>query len=326
MKRLLAAAFAVLLSAGLAGCKKLQTTIIDGTGLGTTYHIVVRGHIAQEELRTLVDSLMETADDSYSIFNPNSLLSRLNRGETNVADNHIVQCLELARYVSEQSGGLYDVTVKPLVQAWGFTGQEGQLNPNLDSIMPYIGYKKVSVEGLTIHRPRGLQIDLNSIAKGYTVDLIAREIATRGAENYLVEVGGEIACRGTNAKGKPWTVGIDRPEEGNYAPGQDIVSVVSLTNAGLATSGNYRNFRIDENGKVISHTINPLTGYPERNDMLSATIIAPTCAIADAYASMMMLIGSERAIEFLENSTDLKGELLFSNHKGRMLRFSTIEE
>jgi thiamine biosynthesis lipoprotein len=242
--------------------------------------------------------LDKEAKASMSIFDEGSLLSRVNRNETDSLDQHIIYCLELARKVTAQSGGYYDVTVAPLVEAYGFAGKDRTLKVNVDSLMEFVGVEKLRIEGgrLVKSDPR-VRIDFNSIAKGYVVDMAAEELESMGIEEYLVDIGGEVRCQGRNPKGGAWRVGIETPYDGNDTPGESIQQVISLTDCAMATSGNYRRFYIDEQGNKVAHTIDPRTGKSAVTDLLSATVIAPTCAEADAYGTMFMAMGAERAIE-----------------------------
>jgi thiamine biosynthesis lipoprotein len=237
-----------------------------------------------------------------SIFDRSSLLSRINRGETAVADDHIIHCVEVAQKVSQISDGAYDITIKPLVEAFGFAGKNPNFKVNVDSLLQFVGYEKLSVEGLEIRKsdPR-VRIDLNSIAKGYTVDLAAQLVESTGCENYLVDIGGEIYCRGTNPRGEAWGVGIETPFEGNFSlAGEHITTVVKVSEVGMATSGNYRNFRTDSEGNKYTHIINPRTGENTSSSLLSATVLAENCALADAYGTMFISLGLERSIEVAE--------------------------
>lgn len=306
------------LSAILCGCvsKGDVATTFDGFALGTSYHIVVRSDRAVD-LSSQIDSLLDVANRSMSIYSDSSLISRINRNETDSVNRFIADCIELAAGVSRESDGLYDITVKPLSEAWGFAAREKSKNPNIDSLLQFVGYEKVTVQnGKIVKQNPGTQLDLNSIAKGYIVDLVAEFIGNQGIENYLVEIGGEINCRGMNPKGKPWGVAIDQPIDGNYSPGDSIQVVLEITDVGLATSGNYRRFYIDESGRKIAHTINPKTGRSEISNLLSATIIAKNCALADAYGTMMMAVGLDRAKQILSDRDDILGYLIYSDEQG----------
>ena len=274
------------------------STTLRGEALGTFYQITAKGSLS-ESFPERLDSLLGVINRSMSIFDKGSLLSRINRGETDQADEHIIYCIDLAHTVSELSDGAYDITVKPLVEAFGFAGKRGNYAINTDSLLQFVGYCKLSHDGLRIIKadPR-VQIDLNSIAKGATVDMVARLVESEGITDYLVDIGGEIFCRGTNAYGKPWGVGVETPFEGNFSlTGEHVTKVIRVSDIGMATSGNYRNFRTDSLGNKYTHIINPRTATSTTSNLLSATVLAESCALADAYATMFITLGLERSVE-----------------------------
>lgn len=277
------------------------TTTLRGEALGTFYQITVKGSLS-EAFPERLDSLLAVINKSMSIFDKESLLSRINRGETDTADEHIIYCIDLAHKVSSISDGAYDITVKPLVEAFGFAGKDPNYRINTDSLLQFVGYEKLSHEGLRIVKadPR-VQIDLNSIAKGATVDMVARLVESEGVGDYLVDIGGEIFCRGTNAYGKPWGVGVETPFEGNFSlTGEHVTKVLRVSNVGMATSGNYRNYRTDSLGNKYTHIIDPRTASSTTSNLLSATVLAESCALADAYATMFITLGLERSVEVAE--------------------------
>ncbi len=284
-----------------AGCRKVDAPYaeVDGEMLGTFVHVSARTALPSSELYARVKAIDAEMKRSMSIFDDESLLSRINRGETDSVDNHIKFNLELAGRVNAESDGAYDVTVKPLVEAYGFAGKDRSRTVNVDSIMQFVGFGKVRVEGdrLAKDDPR-IQLDFNSIAKGYTVDAVARMLREAGIDDYLVDIGGEVSCSGKNPKGDAWRVGVETPFDGNDIPGSHVQQVISLSDCALATSGNYRRYYIDDRGRKVAHTIDPSTGLSAVTDLLSATVAAATCAEADAYGTMFMALGKERAIEY----------------------------
>ena len=286
----------------MAGCGKTPTvTRLQGRALGTIYNITVVGELP-EEFSHRLDSLFGEANRSMSIFDKGSLLSRINRGEEQVADRHIIRCVEEALRVSALSDGAYDITIGPLVEAFGFAGKDPNYTIPVDSLLEFVGYKKIRLEGDCILKsdPR-VRIDLNSIAKGYTVDLAASLIEEYGFKNYLVDIGGEIVCRGTNPQGQRWGIGVETPFEGNYSTtGEHITTIVRISGVGMATSGNYRNFHTDPNGNKFTHIIDPRTGQNTASSLLSATVIAPSCMTADAYGTMFIALGLEASREVAE--------------------------
>lgn len=227
----------------LAACGRPAGTAetVEGFALGTVYKVTVSDK-APDSLREKVEGICAAADSSMSVFNPRSLLSRINRNETDSLNEDIIRNIELARSVSELSGGKYDITVQPLVDAYGFIDGRQAAEVNVDSLLRYVGYEKITIrEGRLVKQYPEIQIGLNSIAKGYTVDKIARMLEQEGASDYLVNVGGEIFCRGVNPSGERWHIAIDTPYEGNYLPGASTSTVINVSEAGIATSGNYRN-------------------------------------------------------------------------------------
>ena len=291
---LVAAAAAVL----LAGCGgRAEYTTVDGVMLGTTLHVVadVRNTTPQELYRAIMD-LDREAKASMSIFDEGSLLSRLNRNETDSVDRHIAFNLHLADSIGALSDGRYDVTVKPLVEAWGFAGKQAEAHPNLDSLLTFVGRDKVHIEnGRLVKADPRVQLDFNSVAKGYTVDLLAGLVEGFGAENYIVDIGGEVRCRGVNRQGDPWRIGVETPFDGNMSDGDYLQRRIRLTGGGLATSGNYRRFYLDADGNKVAHTLDPRTGRSVLSRLLSVTVVAPTCAEADALGTMFLALGADDA-------------------------------
>lgn len=274
-------------------------TTVEGVMLGTSLRVVadVEG-IGAQELYAAVMELDREAKASMSIFDEHSLLSRLNRNETDSVDRHIAACLHLADSIGALSGGYYDVTVKPLVEAWGFAGKEALRQPNIDSILVFVGRDKVRIEnGRLVKTDPRVQLDFNSVAKGYMVDLLAALVERFGTRNYLVDIGGEVRCRGVNAHGDPWRIGVETPFDGNLSDGRYLQKRIRMTGGGLATSGNYRRYYLDDRGRKVAHTIDPHTGRSALSRLLSVTVAAPTCAEADALGTMFLAMGADEALE-----------------------------
>ena len=311
----------VVIVALAAGCKSAQVDgnyvkMETGFALGTHYNCTV--NMADTTgLRWAMDSLFAGVSASMSVFDPNSLLNRLNRNETDSLDSHIAHCIETAGKVSRVCGGEYDITLKPVIDAWGFNGGVPGGRPNLDSLMQFVGHDKIRIaEGRLVKADQRTQIDLNSVAKGYAVDLLAELVEGRGATDYLVEVGGEIVCKGVNGRGMGWTVGVDKPIENNILGG-DYQAVLELGEGAMATSGNYRRFYTDPEGNKIVHTVSGRTGEARPGDLLSATVVADKCAAADAWATMLMTVGNERARELLDSHNEVEGYLIYMNEQGK---------
>lgn len=307
MKRILTAFAALVLAACGAGKRYV---ISDGAAIGTTFHICAElgGGASAADIYSAMKEVEREARASMSIFDEGSLLNRINRGETDSIDEHIARNFAIARTVGELSGGRYDITVKPLTEAWGFAAREGDERPNLDSLLRLVGADKWHVEGGRVVKadPR-VQFDLNSVAKGYTVDMAAQRLEAMGAENYIVEIGGEVRCRGVNPSGELWRIGIDTPFEGNMSPGASMSGAVVLNDRALATSGNYRRFHTTADGRKIVHTIDPRTGEGAVSRLLSATVTAATCAEADALATMFLVLGDGEACRMASEMRDTVG-------------------
>ena len=299
LKKGICGALAAIVTVAFWGCGGCPAYVsVDGVMLGTTLHVVadVRG-VSPQELYAAAMELDREAKASMSIYDSASLLSRLNRNETDSVDRHIAFNLHLADSIGALSDGRYDVTVKPLVEAWGFAGKERVERPNVDSILEFVGREKVRVEnGRLVKEDPRVQLDFNSIAKGYTVDLLAALVEKYGAENYIVDIGGEVRCRGVNRQGNPWRIGIETPFDGNMSNGEYLQKRVRLHDGGLATSGNYRRFYLDGEGNKVAHTIDPRTGRSAVSCLLSVTVAASTCAEADALGTMFLAMGADDAL------------------------------
>jgi thiamine biosynthesis lipoprotein len=270
---------------------------VEGQMLGTFMQVSARTSRSSAEVYSLMMQIDSMAKLSMSIFDEQSLLSRLNNNLTDEVDEHIAYCLDLSRRVSEQSGGLYDVTVAPLVEAYGFAAKDRQVKVNVDSLLDFVGIDKLRIEdGRLVKTDDRVRIDFNSIAKGYVVDMAARALEEWGMTDYLVDIGGEVRCSGVNAKGGAWRVGVETPFDGNNTVGAYVQQVISLSNCSMATSGNYRRYYLDDEGRKVAHTIDPRTGRSAVTQLLSATVVAPTCAEADAYGTMFMAMPLEQAI------------------------------
>ena len=326
--RFLTILVAVLL-VGCGGNNRPQYRTIDGSMLGTTYHIIAQTERSEMDIFGEMQRINEEAIASMSIFTPTSLLSRINSNEVDEVDIHIARNIEIAAKVNALTPR-YDITVKPLVDAYGFAAKNREAKPNIDSLIQFVGFSKFRLENRRIVKedPR-LQLDLNSVAKGYVVDLIAEWLDEQGSENYIVEVGGEIRAKGLNSKGIAWRVGVDTPFDNNNTPGAHQQRVVQISGSALATSGNYRRFYYHAEGERISHTLNPQTGHSHTTTLLSATVIAPRCATADALATAFMASDEADAIAMAEHLRDsVQVYFVLAPEKGqeKYREFSTLVE
>ncbi len=291
--------------------------------MGSYYQVTYLGD-SIPTLKQEIDSLLDAYNLELSAWVPTSVLSAFNRSESGVdltGTLHFINNLELARRVSLETGGAYDPTVAPLVNYWGFgTGKRRETSEvimaEVDALLPLVGLDNVKLEGkqLTKTKP-GVQLDLNASAKGYGVDLISQLLTTRGRPNHLIDVGGEFRAGGTKY-GRPWNVAIRLPDEDRGKIAQAGTLPLSEGQA-IATSGNYLNYyKVD--GETFSHTINPKTGLVERNRLLSASVLAPDCATADAYATACMVVGPDRALALVNARPDLEGYFLVRGEDGTL--------
>ena len=317
----------VIIALLLAGCSSVSYKTVDGAMLGTTYHIVAETELTTEAIFAKMQQINGEANGSMSIFNPASLLSRINRNETDSVDCHIARNIEVASRVNALSPR-YDITVKPLVDAYGFAAKNREKSPNVDSLIQFVGFSKFRLEGgRIVKQDSRVQIDLNSVAKGYTVDIVAEWLEEQGCQNYIVEIGGEIRSKGVNRRGVAWRVGVDTPFDNNNEPGKYQQRIVSISGRALATSGNYRRFYYNDKGERISHTINPLTGHSQTTSLLSATVLAPNCALADALATMFMASDEQSAIEIAERLRDsVEVYFVLADGGEKYREFSTLTE
>jgi FAD:protein FMN transferase len=302
----------------LSGCKApLAYVYNEGFIYGTIYHIVYDSP-GGKNLQPLIDKKLKEFELTFSTFNKESVISKINQNLPVTPDKYFITCFKKSEEVSENSNGAFDITVAPLVNAWGFgfTKKEHVTQSMIDSLLKFVGYKKVKlVNGQIIKEIPGIMLDMSAISKGYTCDLIGYFLKEQGCKNYMVEIGGEIAAHGVNAKGNPWAIGISKPEENASIDNKEIQAIVQLPDKGLATSGNYRNFYV-ENGKKYAHTIDPKTGYPVQHSLLSATVLAEDCMTADGYATAFMVLGLEKGIELAKKLPGVEVYFIYSDETG----------
>ena len=264
-----------------------------------------------------IDSIFREVDNAVSLWNENSIIRKVNRNEDVVVNQIFKDNFEWARKASEFSDGAFDATIGPLVSAWGFHyKKELEMTPEMvDSIRQLVGYQKVKiVDDRVMKENPNMTLDFNAVAQGYTTDLIGKFLETRGIENYLVDVGGEIMARGTKPNGEQWTIGIEKPAE-NFDSERSVQIKIQLKDKGIVTSGNYRKY-IEKDGVRYSHSIDPKTGYPVEQNLLSATIIADNAAWADCLATICMLVGKEKASKLLETQDGVEAYFIFVDEDG----------
>lgn len=267
----------------------------EGVVFGTIYHIIYE---SDKDFILEIDSVLNDFDASLSSYNKNSIISKVNRNEPVILDHYFTFLFKKAIECSKKTGGAFDITVTPLIDAWGF-GSGKKLNEvtakMVDSLLQYVGMDKVVLkDGKIIKENPEITLNVNAIAKGYGTDVVADYLENKGLKNYLIEIGGEIRTLGKNEKGNVWTTAVNKPIDDNKNINMELENeVILMPNGAMATSGNYRNFYI-ENGKKYAHTINPITGYPVEHKLLSATVCMPTCLEADAFATAFMVLGLEK--------------------------------
>ncbi len=318
----------LLLSGGCSG--NAPYVRIEGFAQGGTYHVIcrpVRG-LGEQTLRAEIDSRLLAIDFTLSGYNKGSLLSRLNAGEDLPLNDLFIGCFNRSKEIWAETDGAFDPSAAPLFDLWGFgfSNKGTVTQAAIDSIRAFVGMNRLSLEeradGTYLVRddPR-MKLNFNAIAQGYSCDVVARYLDSLGCADYLVEIGREILCKGKNAAGNLWRVGLDRPEDGNMEEGRDLQAILEVTDCGIVTSGNYRKFYV-EDGQKFAHTIDPTTGRPVSHNLLSATVVAQDAATADAYATWMMVVGLDRAREILAGRPDLEALLVYDQN-GTMATFQT---
>ncbi len=289
----------------------------EGRVFGTYYRVTYQN---DRDLQREIVAAMQSVDGSMSMFNEESIVYKLNHGVDTVLDTQLIFLLPRALEVSVETDGAFDVTVAPLVNAWGFGPEEEQwpTREEVDSLMETVGYEKLHVEGRHLKRdnPRTM-LDLSAIAKGYGADRVAEVLEREGVRNYMVEIGGDIRLKGKNENGEEWHIGVNKVEQSGAEDVDDRAyeCVLVLSDCGVATSGNYRNF-YEKDGVRYAHTIDPRTGRPVQRDVLSATVVAPNCWEADAYATAAMVMGLERTQEVVEAQKHLEAYLIYEGEDG----------
>lgn len=315
-------AFLLLLIIGSVWILKFRGTstlrTAEGPIFGTTYHIKYE---APESLDSCILEALREVDQSMSVFNKQSTLSAINAGTSSHTDALLYDVLQKAFKVSDATNGAFDVTVMPLVNAWGFGFKKGAFptNAQIDSLRALVGYKKITLTAdSALHKSDArIMVDCGAIAKGFGVDRVALALRKHGVRNFMVEIGGEVVVKGRNPEGKPWQIGVSKPVAEGDPNAEELQTVLSLEDCAVATSGNYRNFYVKD-GRRYAHTIDPRTGLPVQHSLLSATVMAPDCTTADAFATAFMVMGIEEAKKVLESHKELRVYFIYEDAKGHM--------
>ena len=286
-----------------------------GMVFGTVYHITYQ---SSKSLQKDIEAELAKVDASLSPFNERSIITAVNENRDTVVNKMFSDVFALAMKISDSTNGAFDITVAPLVNAWGF-GFKGGAMPTrhqVDSLKALVGYHKVSLTNGRVSKtdPR-IMLDCSSIAKGYGCDVVAKFLSAKGIDNYMVEIGGEIVTRGISEKRLPWKIGVTKPTDDSLNVNQEIQTIINVTDKAMATSGNYRNFYY-KNGRKYAHTIDPSTGYPVQHNILSSTVIADDCATADAYATAFMVMGLDKAKTILSRHPELMAYFILASDDG----------
>ena len=302
----------------LACSSEPKTIKLSGAVFGTNYNIQYYDK-TDISYQNQIDSLFAVVNQSMSTYMTDSDISKLNRGEIFKVDDHFLKVLETSKQIFKETNGAFDPTIGNVVNAWDFGPDKNKFltdSLTIKNLMVFVGLDKVIVANSNVLKPGNTFLDFNAIAKGYGIDVIGDFLSSKGIENYLVDIGGDLRTSGKNIeKNKGWTVGIDDP---NFDGSRSHSKVVVLQNEGMATSGTYRKFKTDENGNRYAHIINTKTGYPTKTNILSVSVRAPNCMLADAYATAFQAMGIERVKVFLKSHPELKVFIIYLDEANKL--------
>ncbi len=307
---------------------KLQKFTLDGRVQGTYYHIVYyhfddkaatkKNLLTQADIQHGIDSIFKAIDETLSLWNPNSILSKVNDNKETLLNQIFIDNFNSAMAFSALTDGDFDITVAPLIKAYGFANEKGSkpTGRQSDSLLQYIGYKKVQIKDRKLEKqyPQ-TQLDFNAIAQGYTTDCISKYLSAHSITSHIVDVGGEVYASGKKPDGQQWRVAIEQPSDSIDAPRQ-YNTLIRLENQSIVTSGNYRKYTI-ENGIKYTHTINPHTGKPAKHSLLSVSVTAPTSTEADALATAFMVMGMEKAEQFMVKHPEYQAVFIYCDEDGK---------
>ena len=317
-------AFLILATIWILARRNQKTDFNTASGFvfGTVYKITYQ---CKDDLKPEIEAELKRFDQSLSPFNDSSVISRVNRNEELVTDSFFQTCVNRSMEITRETEGAFDLTVAPLANAWGFGFKKGTFPDSLmiDSLLQFTGYEKVKLEnGKVIKQDPRTMLSCSAVAKGYSVDVVAHLLDRKGIKNYMVDIGGEVVVKGKNATGDLWRIGINKPYDDSLAVKQDIQTILNLTDVGMATSGNYRNYYYKD-GKKYAHTIDPRTGYPVQHSILSSTVVAKDCMTADALATSFMVMGLEEAEKFCKANPMIDAYFIYSGENGEFKTYYT---
>jgi len=311
----------LILSCFLLSCSSDNTILVKNVGKtqGTFYHIQYFSEDGKD-YQNAIDSILCEIDSSLSIYKPYSIISQVNTRNAIVVDQLFIDVYKSAKKVYYETEGAFDCTVYPLLESWGFY-KEDYASLEIDStrfsdLLKYVGFDKVILQEDSLILSSGVKLDFNSIAQGYSVDLIGDFFDKNNISNYLIEIGGELLAKGNNANGETWRVGIDKPIEYNLQQGHNLQFILELEDKSIATSGNYRKY-YEKDGVKYSHTINPSTGFPAQNRLLSVSVVHESCMMADAYATAFMVMGVKKTKQFSNQNKEIDICLVYTDKNGK---------
>ena len=308
----------------LASCtKQPKKIVLQGLAQGS-YYAVTYFDEQNRNFQREIDSIFRAVDMSVNLWVDSSVICKVNRNEEVALDSIFIDNFNIAQEAARLSDGYFDPTISPIVAAWGFSNKTGDsITPQLiDSLKQLVDYRKIRIEsGKVVKENPAITLDFNAIAQGYTTDLIAQFLESRGIKNYLVDTGGEIMARGEKPDGNPWIVGIEKPAE-NWDSDRILQTCIALRDKGLVTSGSTRKY-VERNGKRYSHCIDPKTGYPVEHNVLSVTILAKNSVWADALASICMVMGMERSLPLIQSMDGVEAYYIFANEQNALETFAT---
>ena len=301
-------------------CNENPKTTLQGIAFGTSYSVQYFSE-DQVDYSIQLDSIFDLINNSMSTYIDTSIISRINNNESVKVDNHFVNVFNTSKKIFDKTKGKFDPSVGILVNFWGFGPKFTNIpidSLDIDNLKILVGFEKFNIDDTNIVlRPKNSFLDFNAIAKGYTVDLISGFLDDNNINNYLVEIGGELRAKGSNlSKKNNWIIGIDEPR---FDDSQNIFITTELNNVAMATSGVYRKYKIDSNGRRYAHILDPLSGIPARTNILSVSVISETCIEADAYATALHLMNINQIEDFLIYNKDVSVYVIYENESREII-------
>lgn len=300
----------------LWACSDKEPVRLIGETQGT-YYMLTYFDDKDRDFQKQLDSILSLIDETASVYNPNSIISRINNNDTDVQINEdFKNLIVLSQTISKQTNGYFDITIAPLINLWDLEKLDSLHIPaeQIDSVKQFVGWNKIKLENNRLYKENNnIQLNMNAIAQGYTVQKFTDFLKNEGVQNFILDIGGEVFASGTK-NGQPWRVGIEKPTVNKY-DNRTVDVILEPKNQSVVTSGNYRKYKIID-GQRYSHIIDIESGYPARDSLLSVTVLHDNAAFADAYATALMAMGYEKAIEFAHRNPDLGFFFIYASHEG----------